>query len=334
MYVSTLLFASCTRNLENTNFIGPTAVVQSTSTGLSTTTADFATSLLPVYYTANFNQPVYWQLKIRGLKSGGVKVFSGYGNSVNISNTTWYGNSDSLYFFQAGEKCEVSFSVSGVKDPKIDTLYMNSSRAFPSDRFAIINSFNDFPGAYGLYDGDIIDNTDTLNPIKSQLTTYNSDSLKVIEGAGVGVLNGDLKKATGKFLFGGFYMPISLSAFPNGGANPDSIFINIIAKSDPAPYGNKLTLQISESEPLKDPSIPNSTGDVWAYDTPVLTTDWKVYSIRYSNLSVGYQCNGNIKREPEKMAQANINVIASTAGGKARCYVDFYVVTYGKPFQP
>jgi hypothetical protein len=200
----------------------------------------------------------------------------------------------------------------------------------------LINDFNEnLDVAYGnTYYGDT---NKTANPfIVSSLTMYNMDSVKVIEGAGVGLMEGNLDSIPGKYLIGGVYMPISLGSFPPGSGspiNPDSVYLNIIARSEVG-YGGKLTLQISETESLANPNILNSTGDVWAFDTPVLTTDWQIYSIQYSKMSIGYQCNGNFIRQPELCTQANINMETSVAGGKARAYVDFYIFTYGKPFHP
>jgi len=329
------VFASCVRNVESDKFSGPTAIVNFTATGLNADTADFSVLNQPIYYNSNFNQPAYWQVKIKGLQSGGVKIFAGYGTSVDITNTAWYGNSDSLFFFRAGEKCLVTLYVSGLKEPKIDTLLILNPRSFAPDRFYTINNFDDLTSSYPSYEGDTIDATQDP-ALKSILTIYPTDSVKLMQGTGVGYIGGDLQNATGKYLVGGIYLPVDLSLFPGGGANADSIFINIIAKSAGPPYGNRLTFQVQEveSEFKKHPEWTNQPGDIWAFDTPVLTKEWQVYSVRYSQLAKGYRTDGNLKHEPFKVNQANLGVVTSVEGGKVKCYVDFYVITYGKPLQP
>lgn len=350
-----LVLGACSRNLDNEKFIGPPSLVNiSTSVGFSTTTANFQNNSIVYYYT-KFNQPTYWSIKIRGSKSGAVKQFSGYGTTIDITNSAWRGNTDSIYFFQEGEKCSGTLLVSGISNPiSIDSILIEKPRQFPTDRYYIINDFNDVLRDYTpiKYGGDTnniktkkvfiqpqncgVIEVDSFNYISSLNIFNSSDAVKPVEGTGIGVLEGDLSTIPGKYLIGGIYMNgIGLSNFPN--ANPDSIFLNIVAKSAPAPYQGKLTLQISETETLNnsDPcTYPNSTGDVWAFDTPVLTTNWEVYSIRYSQLALGFKCNGNFKRDPQNLTQANINVVVGSAGGKAKIYVDFYVITYGKPLQP
>ncbi|MBY0425429.1 MAG: hypothetical protein K2Q22_07330 [Cytophagales bacterium] len=340
-FVLLICFGGCKRNLDSEVFTGPTAIINFTASGLNTTTADFANSAQAIYYQTKFNQPTYWQVKIKGLQSGGVKIFSGYGTSVDISNSAWYGNSDSLFFFRDGEKCLVTLQVSGIKEPKVDTILLTTARQFPADHFAIVNSFDDLSYVYNeslnSYFGDTLDYTTDPMIVSSISSSYNTDTIgKLIQGQGIGYFVGDLQNVPGKYLFGGTYFPANLGAFPDGGANPDSIFINIIAKSAPAPYGCKLTLQLQEVETefKKHPEWVNQPGDIWAYDTPVLTTDWQVYSIRYSLMAPGFQTDGNSKPEPQKINQLNLGFVAEKAGGKMKCYVDFYVITYGKPFRP
>lgn len=312
--------SACKRDALNATFVGPPSEVLFTSTaiGLNTTTVDFALGQT-LFYKGKLNQPTYWSIKIKGLTSGGVKEFSGFGDSLDSLLTAWDGSSDSLYFFRAGETCSFALNISGRKDPIVGSIVLVNAKVQPTNLVSLINNFQD-GSVPAIYEGDPqIDGTKYSMSFNG--FPYISDSIKTIDGNFAAVFGGDLTTVPGKYFLGGTYM--NASATNLKGFNKDSVYLNVFAKSAPSPYANRITIQVSEND-----------GDVWAYDSAPISTEWQLVSIVYANLTKGFGSTGNGVREPDKLSQANLNFVTVNPGGKAKCYVDYYCVTYGSKFKP
>src|SRR5690349_9020675 len=56
-----------------------------------------------LYFVSKFSEVVSWNLTLQGQTSGATQVFSGVSDSLNLSNTLWTGNSNSVPFFVRNE---------------------------------------------------------------------------------------------------------------------------------------------------------------------------------------------------------------------------------------
>ena len=83
----------------------------------SAPTVDFGGSQT-LHFTAEFSKSVDWQIRIVGQSSGGVKVITGFGSTINTSNSNWIGDITEFPVFEA-EICDVELSF--LNEPEVFT---------------------------------------------------------------------------------------------------------------------------------------------------------------------------------------------------------------------
>lgn len=111
LVITTIVLGSCKRDLEGV--VGP-AICASDAFELveeiktDAATVDFS-KVDSVKITAKFNEKVSWTVSITGKTSHAKKTFTGLSDNVN---TAWWGEPDSLLFFQKNEECTVDLNVS------------------------------------------------------------------------------------------------------------------------------------------------------------------------------------------------------------------------------
>ncbi len=302
-----ILLGSCKRDLEGV--VGPAicatdnfGVTEEIKTNL--TTIDFS-KVDSIKVTAKFDEKVSWTVAITGKTSGARKTFEGLSDNVNVG---WWGEPDSLLFFENNEECIVDLNVS--------CKGIVSSNAF---KILKVSTFKNF-GVMG-YD---LDNNQPItivypNPLAvNMVTTYKTDTEA-----------GNVTKSPqgGKFFhittmgsenlvwyFGGFDImgnPSTLAKFAK--EDPRNVYMNFFVNVNG--YSLTQTQIIIFEGPAKLKRLKAINGAF---------AGWKYISFPLSDMNV---------EDISQIRSIDVNIGASPDQARnAEMNLDLIMLTKGKPF--
>ncbi len=314
------VFLSCKRDTDPNKF-GPETIIVSedfTVTGFTVSPSNFINlATQDAYFNCTMSQRAEFKFVISGLLSGAVKTVSGAGQSIDILNSTWTGDSDNLNLFRSGEKCLVELSFHGAKKKYYDTITVTAENSYPNT--ILINNFEgvffDKHGPNVAAYGNYFDGGDSAkSDIKSDNTT------KTCEGAQSVLFDGvDVNKS---FYIGGMYFFPATTTYSFAGYEPDSLYFNTYLYS----YGDNSTNFVF--------SYTETDGDIWTKQVSVDGLGWTLLSLRLKDFTDSNLGLGNGILNLDKITGFNINLNAKTAGTRARANLDYIIVSYGRPFEP
>lgn len=292
-------------------------------------------TLGPAGVEAEFSHPVSYTLTITGLESGAEKKISGLSQNLLES---WNGDHDGLYFFKAGEYALVELSFLGSNKVVRDTILIAGVKKIGSQGLALAStatlegfegnsfSFNSSLWSYGIYPDppqeiDVAQfgvgattRRDTMDPTKGERPVQGQYALTLVG-----------KDVNKNYFVGGIKRQLTAnerSALSS--ISPNDLYVNIYL------YGrgdanSKLNYSFNEYEGV-------TASDVYENQFTLDHIGWKLFSIKYSDLSVIDAGNGI--REPAKIKDIAFNLISAPPGNSVRATFDYPILTFGAPFNP
>ncbi|ABG58550.1 hypothetical protein [Cytophaga hutchinsonii] len=360
---------SCKRSYTDSKVVGPTNIAASENFSCGALTTSFGTSAdftlpIPKFFIATFPETVTWKIELEGVTSKATKTIAGTSSALNVSNATWTGNHDGLYFFETGETVVANLIISGKQGVCTSTTFTIAAEkdyTVATPTFMLVNAGSNFETAIGYPDQfSIFPSGGTDAPAYK----VQNDSIRAPEGVQYMRLEGVSKEANGFFVGG-------LQSRRNGGAtvyflppawtDPNQLYLNIYVRGienlpkDNLPYAT-LNFECQEDDRMDGSTIDNctyyankpsntntdnfcpSSEDSWVFKIPVNHIGWKLFSCKYSDLlpsedfaNGGF---GNRKLEPQKIARVQFGLVSSPPFNRVSVDIDFACFTYGAPLDP
>jgi hypothetical protein len=324
------ILSACKREYDPNKF-GPEVIITSPSFTVSGFTVSPSTTVnlasQTPYFNCTMSERVEFKFIITGLLSGAEKTISGIGEYIDITNSSWAGDSDNLNIFRMGENCSVELSFHGAIKKYYDTITISGENVYPNT--TLVNSFEGIifdkngpnTGSYGVY----------FDAPDMQTTNIFSDNtLKTCQGIQSAGFDG--VDVNGSYYIGGMYFFPSGPTYIFNGYRSDSLYLNAYVYS----YGDnsaKLVFAFSEDD-NSDGVIDLVNDDVWTQEVLVEGQGWNLQSLRFDKFKDGNPTVGNGVLNPDKIKGFNVNFSAKAPGTRARANVDYILVSYGKPFAP
>jgi hypothetical protein len=275
-----------------------------------------------IYFTASFSKQVDWQVKIKGLNSGSVKIIYGKSDAINQSNSTWDGGSTQLPFFIA-EDCEVELTFEMHDDTIYNQLNIKGEKEYNDESTVLIADFE--------------------NGFNPNFTGFFQDgctkALK-IGGAGQGInFLQQFGTCNWDWLIGyiDYYSTFwyDQQELVN---DPSQVYFNIMINGDStisqvSNVPNSLfKLEFYEDE-NGDGYYDANTEDRYDYQFDVDWNGWKMVSFCYNDVEklVLATSGGNAVRNPSKISNVRTLLLANPDSGPAKADVDFLIWSIGKP---
>jgi hypothetical protein len=315
---------SCKRENDSSKF-GPEIIISSadfTVNGFSVNPS-YSVNLAneDTYFTCTLPQRAEFKFVITGLVSGAVKTISNAGDYIDLSNSSWTGDSDNLNIFRAGEECSIELSFRGAIKKYYDTISVATANVYP----ALL--INDFEGISFDKNGPQAQTVGTYLDDFAQSDIRIDDTLQTCQGTQSVLFDGH--DANNSFYIGGMYLqPAVAMPFVFDTYAPDSLYFNAYVYS----YGDnttKLIFVINE-----DDNNDNVADEAWVKELPLGEKGWSLVSYRFKDFIDEKPAVGNGVRNFNRVISLNVNLSGRTAGVKARANVDYITVTYGRPFEP
>lgn len=290
-------------------------------------------ALIPhkTYFTAKFNEEVRWEIKavqkLGGIEA--VKTLSGLSSFIDSTNSSWFGESDGLRFFEQDSSLSVKLTIFGSDVMQTKIVKLAYTTGYSADSTIVLN---DFEGSYDLTTyGDASDKVPYPAPdvFKGIIAPQGFASL-LVSGTDY---NGD-------YFVGGYQQPITKGLF--GTHSPSDIYINMYIygfdeSAQLTPKATKFNISVSEDDYSDNGKNDPTYEDTFEKQITVDWIGWKLVSIRYQDLirstSRDNGGNGNNKLEPSKATAVSANLIASPNGSKVGAAIDYVVVTFGRPYE-
>ncbi len=300
-------YTSCIRT-EDSSFVGPSLCPTSNFKILE----DFKLSKSKIDFnvdgtlglSAKFNEKVSWAISIKG-SSGAKKTFEGFSDSIQVE---WYGNQDSLIFFQA-ENCVVSLTVA-CQNPIVENVKITTKNKFLNTKgyaYLLSDMENDtrvgsYPGGPTNLPGDTI-----------TFVSYGIDSSSISKSpAGGGFYRMEVAKKQNAWFFGGITFTKNAAFNVNSlkalSTDPSKIYFNCFIHGDDNFTNNQAQIYMSFGKIVKQDL--NFSG--WKY------VSFKLSDLRITNLN-------NVAPEIQLGA-------SPVQTRKGKIYVDFVVFTKDVPF--
>lgn len=285
---------------------------------------------------ATFSHPVNYTMKIRGLESGAEKQTSGMARDLNYS---WIGDHDGLAFFKEGELAVIELTFLGSNRIVTDTIRISKTKKFGSQGLALANNFayegfegptfgfNTLTWNYGIY-GDGVFNDDANNDIDISLCGYGAGTKRdtmnpsageiPIQGKYALTLAGKDERAA--YFVGGIKRTISNAERSTLPSDPQELYANLYI------YGR------GDANSKLNYSFEEAGGDIYEKQFTLDHQGWKLFSIKYSDLTVVSPGNGI--REPRNLTGVGFNLISAPPGNTVRATFDYPILTFGSSFNP
>jgi hypothetical protein len=269
------------------------------ATGAAAGHVDFTYAPYKVKLTATFNESVNWTITIRGNISNAIKTFTSTSSSVDID---WYGNADGDIFFRTGESCTISLSPA-CKSATTLSLIIDHSAIFDHFGYLIM----DFEYLFPEY-------TYTSNVPGIDGYVRNVDTLLATPSP----QGGRCRKLYAPQYHSGYY----IGGFGNtaydmanyaGNISSDSIYLNFYLKGN---TNTTTTVVLMETV----------AGTDYKFTVPIFIdwTGWKFISLKFSDdIHIGV---------PANVKSIDIQAGPMFFNSEAECYVDFVILTKGKPY--
>lgn len=327
----------------------PEGLVVTSFTSSSVPPAAVNFVLTKVTFNASFTGTVTWILTIVGQQSGAVYEVSGTGNG--FTNLVWGGSHTGLFFFRTGETvtATLSFYGSSLKeslDVKIGTkANFNTCQSGnypknadfetpvqvlpPSGNWA---SFNYPAGTIVNVDQGItgVDDDTTQFPIDrkgNRVPAVQGKNFYYIKGLG------DSPSFVSGLLYNKVIGPDSIKT-----TDPNNLWFNVLI------YGSGdinagLDIEFQEADVPGNNVYDQTLDDAWVYHLELKHVGWKLFSIKYSDLSRSTNPelggHGNNKKEPNRLRQfAFVLLKKQNPSSPVEVFFDYPIFTLGEPFKP
>jgi hypothetical protein len=318
-----LFLAGCQH--ETDFFDGPSIVDQYgdfrlvESLAVSQPQVDFANGE-KVFFTAQFNKNVNWELTITGTESGSRKVITGLSRELNAENTSWDGGTTAAPLFRA-EPCEVTLLV-----PSADSLLLSTTVETLSGKLYDAITLVDFetdPGA-SLFFGNFEFELANTTGIQDDIPAAQGEKYYLFEGNDNVVPN---------FFAGLIRIDATVGGntyFPVPDPDPAQVYFNTFLWHDRTPYtiavivfyidtnnDGVFTEGVDQSRQLEG-------------DYPLNHEGWRLFSHSMADL-------GMTSDEMEKLVTIEIVLISDmnsqpTPSLPVRFGIDYLNFTAGQPF--
>ncbi|WMJ75168.1 hypothetical protein RCC89_18655 [Cytophagaceae bacterium ABcell3] len=298
-----------------------------------------------VSFKAEFNHRVSWRIRLKGLTSGAEKMIKGVDDHINADLVRWDGGHDELYFFKKDENVAVELSFMGSKLVKRDTIKISAAKLFspPGTRSSIMLSNDDNRNSREGFEGIFNFNSATWTfgpyPDPGEQIFFGQDKMErdnhpPVQGEFALTLHGNDRNDD--YFVTGIKRALTNQEIERMPSDPDSVYINIYI------YGRghaatKMNVSCEEADDGGSEHIENKH-DAWEHQLSFDHRGWKLFSIRYSDLTRSanpdYGGNGNGRREPQYLRGVGFNLVSSPPGNEVKATFDFPIITFGKPFNP
>jgi len=275
-----------------------------------------------IYFTASFSKQVDWQVKIKGLNSGSVKIIYGKSDAINQSNSTWDGGSTQLPFFIA-EDCEVELTFEMHDDTIYNQLNIKGEKEYNDESTVLITDFEN-----------------GFNPNFTGFFQAGCTKALKIGGAGQGInFLQQFGTCDWDWLIG--YIDYYSNFWYDQQElvnDPSQVYFNIMINGDStisqvSNVPNSLfKLEFYEDE-NGDGYYDANTEDRYDYQFDVDWNGWKMVSFCYNDVEklVLATSGGNAVRNPSKISNVRTLLLANPDSGPAKADVDFLIWSIGKP---
>lgn len=319
--LSSLLLTSCKRDEapfdgpDLNDLYGPFGLLESFTPALDS--VDFSTSQVE-YFTARFTKLTDWKITVTGLSSGGTKEIIGKSKTIDISNSTWNGNTTIFPMFKS-EKCAVMLTFSTEADtirdtikvikPKINAGYLVTD--FESGWKAQWNKF--------VQSGASMDfNIKNTESIPQENFYYNM----------AGTVTWDWAIGYAEFTAAAN----SVTHFPLS-TNPNSVYFNILVWGEPGISNAFLQLAFREDD-NNNGAFNSSFDDELIYEIKNINWEgWKLVSIKYSDIPLTSP-KGNAQYNPDKLVNIRAFLLADPSSGFSKTKIDYLIFTDNKVLEP
>ena len=275
-----------------------------------------------IYFTASFSKQVDWQVKIKGLNSGSVKIIYGKSDAINQSNSTWDGGSTQLPFFIA-EDCEVELTFDMHDDTIYKQLNIKGEKEYNDESTVLIADFEN-----------------GFNPNFTGFFQAGCTKALTIGGAGQGInFLQQFGTCDWDWLIG--YIDYYSNFWYDQQElvnDPSQVYFNIMINGDStisqvSNVPNSLfKLEFYEDE-NGDGYYDANTEDRYDYEFDVDWNGWRMVSVCYNDVEklVLASSGGNAVRNPSKISNVRTLLLANPESGFAKADVDFLIWSIGKP---
>lgn len=274
-------------------------------------------------FSATFSKNVNWKLRVTGLNSGAVKVFTALSNQLSPSNATWNGSTTIFPLFGA-EECAVMLTVENETDTLRDTLTVASPKV---DAGFLVADFEN--GANPDWEGFVQSGANMSFNITDQGPQAQGNFYYDMGGE----VNWDWLIGMIEFpalAYGAPHFPLSV--------NPDNVWINMLLYKPTGIDNSLILLQLREDENA-DSTATETSEDMWSREIMLQDDGWQLISIRYSDMEAlvdGQPSvpNGNTLHEPHKLGRISVLMLANPASGYSQALMDYVIITEGGPLTP
>jgi len=335
-------YVSAPADFAVTNFtVTPASVNLATVTGKAT-------------FNATFSSTVSWILTIKGNQSGAVKKFTGLSNG--LTNLTWNGVHDDLFFFRKGEDATATLSFYGnTLSPSVSFHIINvpNFKGFGGKGF--FTNFGDFEtptqivptGHWHAFNvggstGDSIIVHNVTQGVDSAQIDYQGNKVPAVQGyyyyyiKGLGDQNNYVSGIQGGENGLDFSPQINTTTVPS---DPTRVWVNVYLYGTGDP--NALVyLEYNETDfDGTSPGFTPTDDDKWVSIVPLTHKGWKLFSFRYSDLSISTIIadgdNGNHIKEPNRLQFFDFTLVKKTnPKSPVEMYFDYPIITVDGPFVP
>jgi hypothetical protein len=296
-----------------------------------------------VFFTVRFNKFAKWKLVLKGRTSKSQKTITGSSRYLDVSNSVWYGTTDSLPVFAAGEYVDAQVILPSYPEDSTNPMLFtslriadNGARLLLPANAVLISDFENFPaeGAAWYHETDNGD-----SPLDFRI-----ENGRAAEGQKSYKMYG--KDVNRNYFVGTWHFrtpivkPSMLSSngkWFNLPADSNAVWFNVMVFGT-GTAGTQFGVTFGEDE-NGDGVYDEKIEDGYAASVQVTWTGWRLVSFRYGlNAQVAlptyrpaFGINGNHKREPNHLVQIDMGSTAVPNGSTVYCNADYAVFTVGGP---
>ncbi|MFK7783878.1 MAG: hypothetical protein AB8B56_02120 [Crocinitomicaceae bacterium] len=288
----------------------------------SSPTVDFGAGEA-VHFTAEFEKQVDWEIRITGQTSGGVKVITGFGSTIDVSTSNWSGEITEFPVLQA-EMCDVQLTF--LNEPDVFTEQVEITSPKTNSGFLVSDFESGFNSGWTSFvqsglNMDFQIKSDNFSPENG---SYFNMAGEVDWDYLIGLVNFEAAA------YGAPHYPLS--------TNANNEYFNIMLYGEPGLNNTIMLFQFTEDD-NNDGTFTDSSEDMYSLEILIDWEGWRLVSIKYSDIPslVNGQPaapNGNGVHNPDKLTSVNMLHLANPATGFAQSKLDYMIFTQNGPLQP
>jgi len=276
-------------------------------------------------FTAEFNKPVLWNLKIEGETTGAIKKIGGLSKELNSENAAWDGSSSTSQFFRTGEKCHAELFISS-EDTTLSLKQSITVDSAKTNSGSLISNFEN--GINKKWDWFFQEGVSFSN------ITHKT---KAAQGIGYYKMSGE---CSWDWLIGMLNIPSS--AYPNEtfalSSDPNEVYFNVMLNFV---MGEPRVLIRFNEDDNNDGVFDPEKEDSYSITLQDLEPGWQQISVKYSDLVVVNENgqpitpNGNNIHNPDLLNLVDILLLADpTIKGLKQVNMDYMIFTEKEPLKP